>query len=178
MKKIVLLAVALTILACNNEQKAVDKPTVEEQVIEVKKEFIVKMNFKIDKSDTFGFVLYNIVTDEYQKKWIQINEKVVLSNNIETIKANFGDNISKSFRISFGNKEEKEIEIETIEVSYGERIILIEPNELNKYFKLNEFITQDTITNKFRTKKVGGKHNPIIYLKAKYLSELQLDENK
>jgi hypothetical protein len=176
MKKVLLLLV-VTVLACKNEQNVTDKQTVEQQVKNAKKEFSVKMSFKTDKADMFSLVLYNIEVDEYQKKWIQINEKVALTNEIKTITANFGDNISKNLRISFGNKEEKEVEIENIEVLYGEKAIFIIPNELNKYFKFNEFVTQDTITNKLQTKRVRDKHNPIIYLKTKYLNELQVNNS-
>jgi hypothetical protein len=87
--------------------------------------------------------------------------------------AKFQNNISRNFRINWGNKEEKEIEIESIELKYGEKNIVILPNELDKYFKFNEFVTQDTITNKLIIKKVGQKLQPIMYIEKKYLTEIR-----
>ena len=70
MKKVflVLLLVIFTI-ACKSKQ--------EEKIKVPKKEFIVKIKYRVNKEDVFKLVLYNIITDENQNKWIQINEKVV-----------------------------------------------------------------------------------------------------
>tara|TARA_B110000114_G_scaffold119832_1_gene125570 strand:+ start:161 stop:667 length:507 start_codon:yes stop_codon:yes gene_type:complete len=166
MKKVflVLLMVIFTI-ACKSKQ--------EEKIKESKKEFIVKIKHRVNKKDVFKLVLYNIITDENQNKWIQINEKVVGTSATENLTANFGENISYNFRINFGVKQEKEIEIKYIEILYGSKSIYVKPEELKNHFTFNEFITQDKVTNKLRTKKIGGKLNPIIYFKIEYLKELE-----
>ena len=166
MKKVflVLLMVIFTI-ACKSKQ--------EEKIKESKKEFIVKIKHRVNKKDVFKLVLYNIITDENQNKWIQINEKVVGSSATKTSTANFGESISYNFRINFGVKQEKEIEIKYIEILYGAKSIYVKPEELKKYFTFNEFIFQDNATNKLFTKKIGGKLNPILFLKIEYLKELE-----
>lgn len=87
------------------------------------------------------------------------------------MKVNFGENISNNFRIGLGNTEVKEVEIESIEVSYGEKAININSIELSNYFKFNEFISQDVNSNILQTKQINGKHTPMIYLKAEFLKE-------
>lgn len=169
MKRIVLL-IFLTVLFCFKSEKSQETNV---RTNEPKQEFTVKLSFKTNKTDMFSFVLYNIEMDEFQKKWIQINQTVEESETISSIVANFQNNISRNFRINLGNKEEKEIEIESIELKYGEKNIVILPNELDKYFKFNEFVTQDTITNKLIIKKVGQKLQPIMYIEKKYLTEIR-----
>jgi len=169
MKRIVLL-IFVTVLFCCKSEKSQETNV---RTNEPKQEFTVKLSFKTNKTDMFSFVLYNIEMDEFQKKWIQINQTVEESETISSIVANFQNNISRNFRINLGNKEEKEIEIESIELKYGEKNIVILPNELDKYFKFNEFVTQDTITNKLIIKKVGQKLQPIMYIEKKYLTEIR-----
>lgn len=173
MKKIILLITVTVLFSCKSENSQ-DSFTP----LKPKQEFTVKLSFKTNKTDMFSFVLYNIEMDEFQKKWIQINQTVEKSETISTLVANFQDNISRNFRINLGNKEEKEIEIELIELKYGEKSIAISPNELDKYFIFNEFVTQDDASGKLIIKKEQNKFNPTIYLKAKYLSEFQVaDQN-
>ena len=163
MKKLIL--VLLITLACESKKQ--------ERVKEVKTEFIVKIKYRVNKEDVFKLVLYNITTDQNQNKWIQINEKVVGSLATKNSIANFGESISYNFRINFGTKQEKEIEIKYIEILYGAKSIYVKPEELKKYFTFNEFIFQDNATNKLFTKKIGGKLNPILFLKIEYLKELE-----
>tara|TARA_B100000767_G_C19745929_1_gene528496 strand:+ start:1373 stop:1861 length:489 start_codon:yes stop_codon:yes gene_type:complete len=152
-------------VACSSKQ--------EEKIKEVKTEFIVKMKYRVSKDDVFKLVLYNIISDENQNKWIQINEKVVGTSATEKLTANFGENISYDFRINFGVKQEKEIEIIYIEILYGEKTIYVKPEELKEHFTFNEFISQDKVTNKLHTKKIDGKLNPILYFKIEYVKELE-----
>ena len=174
MKNIILaLTLILIFVGCksdSNERNNQNEGQVENKLI---KEFVVKMKFKTTKSDEFKLVLYNIIPDEYQNKYIVINERVVLTSETDNLTANFGENISDSFRINFGNKEEKEIEILSIEISYGSNQININPEDLTTYFKFNDFVSQDPKSFKLQTKKVGEKLNPIIYLKLQYMRELK-----
>ncbi len=172
MKRIVLLIFGTVLFCCKSEKSQ----EINVRTNKPKQEFTVKLSFKTNKTDMFSFVLYNIEMDEFQKKWIQINQTVEESETISSIEANFQNNISNSFRINLGNKEEKEIEIKIIEIMYGEKSIVISPNELDKYFKFNEFVIQGGASGKLITKKGQNKFNPIMYLKAKYLSEIQVTD--
>lgn len=173
MKKIVLGTLLILTFACQKEAKEQKIVNNIEEIKEIKNEFIVKIAYKTDKADTFQLVLYNIVEDEFQSKWIQVNEKVNITDNTETLTVNFGDNISNNFRINFGNKEEKEVEIEYIEISYGEKAIIVSSSEMHNYFKFNEYVSQEANTNKLITTKINEKLNPIIYFKVEHFKKLQ-----
>jgi hypothetical protein len=161
---LVLLIVIFTI-ACKSKE--------EHNIKDVKKEFIVKMKYRVSNDDVFKLVLYNIIPDVNQNKWIQINEKVVGTSATQNLTAKFGENISYDFRINFGVKQEKEVEIIQINIFYGKKSINVKPEELKEYFSFNEFITQDKITNKLYTRKIDGKLNPILHFKIEYMKELE-----
>ncbi|MFT4800474.1 MAG: hypothetical protein ACI93N_000232 [Flavobacteriaceae bacterium] len=171
MKKVFFALVTLVLISCNN-----DKPQIEEksEIIEEKaKELIVEIKFKTNKEDLFKLTLNNIIVDDFQSKRIVVTENVSPTSGIDTLIANFGENISNVLNINFGNKELKEIEIESINILYGENKIKVLPSELKKYFVLNKFVELDTSSNKLITRRVDNKFNPSINLKKKVLLNLQ-----
>jgi len=173
MKNTIFALCALFMLTnCKSDSKENATDTNAQNTQNLKKELVVKMGFKTNKSDEFKMVLYNIVPDEFQNKYIVIKERVILTSEMDNITVNFGDNISDNFRINFGIEEPKEIEISSIQLIYGPNIVNINPEDISTHFTFNEYISQDPSTLKLQTKKVGDKHNPIIYLKRKYLREL------
>jgi len=175
MRKVVLVFITVLLFACENKEKT----TSIGNKLEVQPELMVTINFKTNKADEFRLRLSNVIVDEFQKKSIEIIEKVVASNNIDIIKAKFGPkNISKNFQIGLGNKEVKVIEIETIKLSYGKKTILINASELADYFVFNKYATFEADTFKVVTKKVEGKHAPKMTLKGKTLSDLTAKSQK
>lgn len=174
MKKTVLVLFIASIgLACKNDPKPIEKPADVEVVKEEKKDFVVTMRFKSNKEDSFNLRLHNIVSDEFQTKNITITENVSASSDFDNITANFGENISKSFSITFGNKTEKEIEIASMRIAYGAKVVEISPENLSNYFVFTKYISQDSITNKLITKKTGNTHTPTLMLKGSQLQILQ-----
>jgi hypothetical protein len=169
MGKVILVFISVLLFACENKEKE----TPLDNSLEVQPEFNVTINFKTNKADEFRLKLNNIIIDEFQKKNIEIVEKVVASNNTDIIKAKFGpNNISKNFQIGLGNKEIKEIEIETIELSFGKNSIIIKASELADYFIFNKYASIEDGTFKIVTKKVNGKHAPKVTLNGKTLMQL------
>jgi hypothetical protein len=172
MKKVFLTIVGIALFfgACKNETKSA---VIQNVNVETNKEFKVKIKYKTNKAGTFRLALYNIFSNESQNKRIQINEEVVATPTMDNLTAHFGKNISNSFSIGFGNKEVQEVQIEFIEISYGQKAIKINSSELNEYFKMNEFVAQDKKTYKLKTQKIDNKLNPKLFLKKEYLIELK-----
>lgn len=169
-----LIVILLSTTSCtktkNKKPEVQEKP---EEIIERKKEFIVKMNYKTNKEDVFKYTLSNLpVDDEFQSKSILINEKVSPTSNYELTTANFGVNISNNLRINFGNKKVKDIKIEYISIFYGDKGVKINSNELRKYFVFNKYINLDTLSGTIKTKKIGNNYNPTIALKTNSINFL------
>ena len=177
MKKIVLVCVvALLAFACKNEAK---ETTQKETKVVVKKaksnpELKVTISFKSNKADEFKLTLNNVIVDEFQKKNVQVIEKITASNKIDELTASFGENnISKNFVIGLGNKVVKEVEIENITLTYGDNTQVIKALDLPKHFVFNKFTSFNEAALKINTKKVDGKHAPALILKAKTLNNLK-----
>ncbi|WP_289043730.1 hypothetical protein [uncultured Olleya sp.] len=170
-KGLLLFLLSIVLLACKNEQTQITK-TSSQGVEDITKELKVKIKFKSTKADNFKLMLNNIVKDEFQTKNIHIIEKVIVNTEMETLNANFGENISNKLIINFGNKEVKTIDFESIDIYYGSNSINILPNQLRKFFNLNKFISLDETSYFLQTKKIEGKHNPSIILKQSAINIL------
>lgn len=168
MKKELLLSLSLLFIACN-KQKIQQDSTLN---VNNNKEFIVKLGFKISVDDEFKLMLNNIKVDEFQKKNIQIRETVPTSSGFESIVANFGSEVdTKNFIIHLGAKE-KQVEFNGIELSYGNKSILITKSNFNNFFTTNEFVALQDDGFVFLTKTISGKHNPALLARKRLLDSL------
>jgi len=169
MKKLIFITLSIIVFSCENKTK----DTITKDRTEPQKNFVVNIKFKTNKVGEIKLALYNIVPNTSQNVWIQINEEVVATTTLDNVTANFGENISNSFRIGFDNKIERKFEFEWIRISYGKREIEIYPEDLTQYFTRNEFIVQNPISLELETKKINGKYNPLLFLKKEYLIDLR-----
>ncbi|WP_375238365.1 hypothetical protein [Aurantibacter sp.] len=180
MKKIPLILTLFIAFSCNNtpkQEQQVEPTKTLNQNDEPEKEFIVKLNYKSDQADQFVFTLKNIKVDEFQTKKIIIEEKVSITTSMDEIVANFGDNISNSMFIDLGRKKTKNVLLESVMLSYGKYKLIIQPSDLEKYFKFNNYVSLNLETNTLTTKKIEGRSIPIIRLKQNAFKLLK-KENK
>ncbi len=165
---IVLIISLITYTSCKqNEAKNVVEDDLVVEAIVKPKQLTIQFNFKTNKSDVFKIMMNNIEVDGLQKKNIHIFENVTPSTSEDQIIAKFDEgDISKNIIIHLGNKTIKEVEITSVQVSYGDNHLNITtPEDLDKYFAFNNFIDFDSASNKLKTIKVNGQHNPAFSLK-------------
>ena len=70
------------------------------------------------------------------------------------------------------DKEQKEIEIYTIEFTYGENSIAITKSNFDKFLRVNQFIDYRKDNFTIKTMRVDGRHNPSIFAKKTLISFL------
>lgn len=172
MKKL-FFVLMLLIVSCKSETK--ENPIEKEQVAieEQIKELKVVVNFRTNKEDEFKLLLNNVSVDEFQRKNIHVIEKVMPTSTTESFTATFGENnISPNLNLNFGVKDNKEVEIESINMSYGENTLMISGSELSEYFTINKYITQDSITHKLTTQRIEGKYYPALILRRRAYNAL------
>ena len=168
----VLIAGSLIFVGCKNTaeepQKVEEKATPEAKLI-------VDFSFKTDQQDVFRIMLNNIEVDELQKKNIQFFEDVAPSSNFESFHAEFdANNMSNNVVINLGNINVKNVEIESIKVTYGDNeIIASTPVQITEYFALNKFVTLDSVSSTLSTNRVDNQHFPTISLKRKSINYLK-----
>jgi len=168
-----LFFIALLVLSCQDKTNKVK--SVEQVKVEIEPSLIIDLNFKTNKEGVFKIMMNNIQVDELQKKSIHFSEDVISTTTEDAIKAEFdANNISDNIIISFGNKEVKEIEIVNLFVSYGSsQINISSPSDIEKYLAFNKFIERDSTSNKIRTKKINGQHNPGLFFKRNLINLLK-----
>ena len=176
MKKVVLaLMLVGTLIACKNNTKETEVKESTKQVQEIEKELVVKIRFKTNKKDIFRIMLNNVIVDDLQKKNIQVFEEVIPSTDVDQIIAKFDpDNISNNILINLGSKQVKKVDIESIFVSFGKNELNIKSaQDMSKYLVFNKFIDRDSTSTTLNTKKVDGKHNPVINFKRNVINLLK-----
>jgi len=162
-------------ISCKNNNKAPIKEEVKaEEVVVVPKQLSIDFNFKTNKADVFKIMMNNIQVDDLQKKNVHIFENVAPSSTLDKIMATFGeDEMSKNIAIHLGNQEIKEVEISSIEVSYGDNLLSIKtPQDIDKYIVFNKFIQKDPASNVLKTIRVSGQHNPVFSFKHNLINFL------
>lgn len=178
MKQIVIALIVILTLSCKNETAKTTGELKSETVMEDANEFTITMKIKTDKEDEIKLMMNNIVIDEFQKKNIQIIEKLIPNTSAEILTAYFGSDLSNTFQINLGNKEVKNIEIESINITYGGNSLEITAENITKYFNLNKYVTLAEGSNTFSTSRVDGKHSPTLVLKRRTINELRKEVAK
>lgn len=172
-KRTLLLLLIIVNIACKDraEQKAVQEST---ENIQTPKQLTINFSFKTNKADVFKIMMNNIQVDELQKKNVHIFENVVPSSKKDRIIAKFEEGaMSRNILIHLGNEEVKEVEVISVELTYGNNHIHISTAEdFDKYFAVNKFIEKEPVSKKLKTIKRNGQHNPVIYVKSKFLNRL------
>jgi len=137
-------------------------------------ELIVSIYFKSNKSDNIKLSLNNIIVDEFQKKNVQIIEKIEPTTNFDEILANFGpNNISNNIVINLGTKKIK-IQIKSIKISYEDKEVFIDNTvDFKKYFAFNKHVKLESKSNIIiKTIEKKGVINPVIYSKKNLIKFL------
>ncbi len=160
MKKTFLtLILVISFISCKKETEK--KPILKNNE---KKEFIVKVSLQTDKEDELKILVNNVRVNRFQRKNIEIKEKLIVLDKPKTYNFNLKEDFSNSVRLSLGNKEEKTIKVRVIEITYQDIKIRTNGNDLDKYFTFNKYVTYNKENSTLTIKKVDGKLNPVMRL--------------
>lgn len=174
-KYLIVFFIIILAAGCNTKSDN-GKDKVENKKVKSLPELTVRMGFKTSVEDQFAINLNDIIVDEFQKMKIQVNESVPVSSTFESIEGKFGpEKISNHLVISLGNKFEKKIEFNAIELSYGNNVFLITESNFKKFFRTNKYVEFDSINYSFKTKIIDGKHNPALIARRNLMTALKKD---
>lgn len=161
-RSLILLTTMILFVNCKGPTDNQEISNETKSTEEVSKQLEIRFSFKTNKTDVFKIMMNNIEVDELQKKNIQIFETVSPTSDFDNIVAKFDEgNMSKNIVFSLGNKNVKEVTIDNINISYNNKVIDIsKPEDINKFLRFNKYVKRDSTSNKIKTKRVDGKHNP------------------
>ncbi|WP_298418000.1 hypothetical protein [uncultured Kordia sp.] len=171
------LCIITTMVSCGGEEKKTPAETkpVEEKKVEVKKEregIKITMDFQTDQDDTFSGK-YVRMEDKNQLINYEITQKVNTKNAPVTLHFDaFKDLDPEIIQIGLGNKKVKKVIIDKVTLSYNGTEIVVLGKDLKRYFVINKFADFDPETQTITTKKVGGRHVPVLIFKKPFLNKL------
>ncbi|MCB0389290.1 MAG: hypothetical protein KDD23_11875 [Winogradskyella sp.] len=179
MKRVLVLSLLLVLFNSCKEatNKNIDE-TLEDSTTKVeeptKKQLVFKISFETTIPDDFTLYSKDVFLNNNKFMDIYVKHKLNMNETQKTITYEFPEGIVPDYNLSLllGREHVKEVIINNITVSFGGKVIDIKPSELTKYFALNKYIDFNSEEGKLMTKKVKGKHNPVISLKKKFLTKL------
>ncbi len=168
------LFLSLAFVSCKNDAKVEEAPKTEE----VKKNtFDVTVDLVIKKDD--DLILYY---KDGTNQWI-VEEKAVWntvkgSNNPQTVVFSLPEDvIPNDFRLDIGRneyKEQKPIEIKKITLSYLNSKFEVSQDQINNFFKPNQFITFDPGTKTYSfIKDEKGNYDPFFETLPSFYPQLE-----
>ncbi len=179
--KRIFLALSFTLVicvSCNNSSEKKEQASINNQNTEKTiKQLEIHFSFKTSETDVFKIAMNNIKVDELQKKHIQIFETVSPSIDFDNIIAKFDkNNMSKNIVFGLGNKKNKEVTIESINIFFNHKNLNINtPEKMSKFLKFNKFIQRDSTSMILKTNIIDGKHSPSFTLTKKLINSLNKD---
>lgn len=138
------------------------------------KQLIFEVELETSEPDEFTVFCNDIFLNNNQSMSIRITQKFTFNETKKKMKFVFPEDIIPDYNIGFllGTKTAKEIRINKIRISFGDKQIQISDSELSKYFIFNKYVEFNKVNNNLIIRKIDGKLNPFISLKRKYLDRL------
>ena len=169
------LLLILISFACKEDKSENTK----ESKIESKEKKSSKLVFDIDltttQPDEFRFFANNIFLNNNQFMNISIGQQLHNNETSKSMRFEFPENVKPDVMLGFvlGVKKEKDVEIKTASLSYGETKFIINSDQLNEFFTFNKFIEYNSETKILETKRKDNRLNPTLYVRRKILDSIQ-----
>ena len=173
MNKVFFFALMLIFFNCNKKVEEIKETTPNvAQKKSTPKKLKIEMEYKSDQKDKLQMVFAQIELDNDQEGLYILNQNILASTEMEVEEfVMFGDYIPLIAQLKLGTKPKKMV-INKIIVSYYESKVLVNGEDLDKYFVLNDFVSFDAATKTLTTKLINGKHLPHITLKRNFINRL------
>ena len=171
MKKIVLVLLSLIVFTgCKKQGELADKVVVKE-VVEPSI-LSVDIEFNTDQLDKFQFLFSQIELKSNQDAVFIINDNINASVDFQNKKYEmFADLIPLIVQFKLGTKPKKMI-INKVLITYEDQEVIVNGEDLDKYFFLNDNIDFDAPTKTITTKSINGSHHPHMTLKRGFINKL------
>ena len=180
--KFKLLTLVLLIVAssCKEEKIAEENQSTETEIEKKKsKKLQCEVDLTTSHPDEFKLFSNNVFLNNNQSMSISIAQKLNQNETNKRISFEFPENIVPDYNlgISLGNKNVKTVALNNVKISFGIINYQIPADSLDKYFTTNRFVEFDKESKTYSTKKIDGNHNPMIFLRNKYLLSLENQDN-
>ena len=179
MKIKLLLICVILLIACKNEEKTNSDSEGPVEEINVEEKASNKLTLEIDLAtshpDVFKFFANDVFLNNNQFMNLSVSQKLNENEKSKKMTFEFPENIQPDvlLGLNLGTKEEKEVTINEINLTYGNTKFSITPETIEDYFTHNKFVEINSETHKISTKKMDNKHNPTLFVRRKILDSIQ-----
>ncbi|MDU8884652.1 hypothetical protein RXV94_00670 [Yeosuana sp. MJ-SS3] len=174
--KVFVVLLILLSLSCkdNNKTEIPTAQNIEEETSNTNK-LIFEIDLKTSEPDDFSLFLNDIFLNNSQFMNISIKSKLNSNETEKVLHFEFPEGIKpdRQMFLALGTKKEKEVQINSITISYGDLEHVITKGNLLQYFTMNKYVEYNSETNTLTTKSVDNRHNPIIFVRPKILDSFQ-----
>jgi len=166
MKKVLFTLLILLIFACNEETKKNEIKKLESQTLKEKEvenpNFTVKLVAKVLYDDQFRLLYTQDLNTNFDgKQAVFINVKGTEGFQTIEFKIPNADIYPVRLRLNVGyNKDQKGIDIESLEILHHGNQFIISDTIFNKYFYPNKYIQFNKDNGEIKFQKDDGKHIP------------------
>lgn len=177
-KTILLFAILFAITSCKEEQpkKAEVKPqnTTAVEKKEAPKKVVLELDVEMTQPEDLVLFSNEIFLNNGQFMNLRVTQKINSNETSKHVVFELPENVRPDFNLGlfFGGNSEKKLTINNVVLSYGKNSIKMTSNELDKYFTFNKFTNYKKESGSIETLKIGGKSNPMMLLKKKYLNQI------
>jgi hypothetical protein len=166
-KNFFLLTASIFLLtySCKEDKKDL-KEDIKEEIAKEEPILKVKINAKVLVDDVFEVYYYESGMQTFHPEDF-VFTKVYGDTLFQDIIFELPEKIyPERLRLDFGKRQnQKEIILNTISLSYGEKIYDFNKEEIENEFKPSKFIDFNKETRVIRTKEIDGKYDPYFYTK-------------
>ncbi|WP_417888450.1 hypothetical protein [Xanthomarina gelatinilytica] len=178
-KTLTILTALITLVACKETESKPDNAKSKKELVvtekkEESKKLVVELDIETDQPEDLVLYSNEIFLNNGQFMNLRITQKLNSNETKKHVAFEFPDNVKPDYNLGLllGRKNEKELKITNLQLTFGSFKLSIPENEFDKYFVFNKFVDYQKDTNTIVVKKVGGKLNPTISLKRKYLNQI------
>jgi hypothetical protein len=169
----------MVLFSCQNDQNSTKKEdnSTSNNAVEVKKTktLILEIDIETSTPEDIKLMSLNTFLNNGQFMDLFIIQKMNANETSKKIRFEMPKNITPDnlLGISLGTKSVKEVKINSINLSFGDLNYNIESEAVLDFFYTNRFVDYDETSKTFKTKRVDGKHNPILFLRQLYIDKIQ-----
>jgi hypothetical protein len=169
MKKIIMLSFLLLVFGC--KEKLTEVP-IKKEII--KEDPILKLDLLLtsESNDAIRCFFGKIELDNTNQEgsyYIENNLVKGMESNISF--KMFGDYIPNIVQLRLGKKPLKII-FEKVRITYGEKEIIVNGEDLDRYFAINKYLTFNKDEKSIMTKQIDGRLSPNLTLKRGFINKL------
>jgi hypothetical protein len=174
--KIFTLLLAFLSFTCKEDKKETPiKTATEETTQKQPNKLVFEIDLTTTQPDDFRFFANNIFLNNNQFMNISVGQQLNNNETSKNMRFEFPENVKPDAMLGFvlGVKKEKDVEIKTASLSYGDTKFIINTDQLNDFFTFNKFIEYNSETKTLQARRKDNRLNPTLYVRRKILDSIQ-----